>query len=98
MLIFTLVCIILAIVFWQLSKFFGKLSRQIASAARHEDYFKAEVLGNLQGINRGVNPEPEHVDVYAELRSIDAELKEKEESKRFARDAVDQLLKETDHI
>lgn len=93
-----LVCIILGFVFWHMSKFLRKLARTLEKSAKHEKYFKSAVVENLRGINRAVNPPSEPVDLYAELNKVNEELRSKEETRLKDREAIEDLIKNTDKI
>lgn len=96
MLTAALVFVILAIVFWQLSKFFRRVGRDLEASARNEAYFKSALLDSVQSIDSKLNPEPEPIDLFAEINKVDKELQSVEECRRKDREAVEDLINGTD--
>ena len=91
-----LVFIILALVCWKLSKFFKRIASDLREVAESESYYKQTLLDSVQDVRDSVCPEEEEVDVVSELRKINDELKGREDQKRRDREAVEQLIVDSD--
>lgn len=87
-----LIFIILGLVFWHMSKFLRKVSEAMIDRSRNEAYFQSAIIENLEGINEGVNPAPEKLDIYSEINKINEELRSKEEIRLQDQKAIDDLI------
>jgi predicted DNA-binding protein YlxM (UPF0122 family) len=93
-----LIFIILGLVFWHVSKFLRNLSRAMSEHNQNESYFRSAVIDNLRGINGGLNPAPERLDLYAEINKVNEELRSKKEQHLQDQKAIDDLISGTDNI
>ena len=88
--------LILGWICWKLSKFCKRIASNLREVAESESYYKQTLLEAAQDVRDNVCPEEEEVDVAAELREINDGLKAREEQKRRDREAIEQLIVDTD--
>ena len=93
-----LIFAILAVLFWLLSRYLNKVGQGLREAARSEAYYKSTLLENVQAIKEGVDPTPEPMDLIAEIGKVNRELTEKERQRKEDRQAIENLINDTQDI
>lgn len=83
---------ILGLLCWWLSRFLGKVSRNLREATEAESYYKTTVLENIIAIKEGVDPTPEPTDLIAEISKVNKELTNKERQRIEDQKAINDLI------